>query len=311
MKHRPGLTLLEVLVAIFVAGVGMLALLVLFPLGALNMAQSLRDDRCAQAAAQAAALANALDLRHDSGTLAGFPASAFPAASLNVGKPVYLDPVGARYIGFACPGSVAGTSLPRCTTSLVAPPAGVAAGAWTLKWFSLGDDLSFDASGAAKTYADTGPTGFIDRGGHYTWAYVLRPVFPKGPPRTGTATPAQIDVEVVVYAGRDLQQKTGEQSYSATHTPGSNKVVLNYAGLERPALKRGSWLLDASPEPPTVAPQPRKQMHSFFYRVVDAEDLGAAGFQVEVDARPAEQITKVAVLENVAEVFVRGAGWRP
>ena len=54
MSRRPGITLLEVLIAIFVMGIGLLALLVLFPLGALTMAQAIRDDRCAQAAQQAA-----------------------------------------------------------------------------------------------------------------------------------------------------------------------------------------------------------------------------------------------------------------
>jgi hypothetical protein len=42
-----------VLAAIFIMGVGLLALLVLFPLGALEMAQVIKDDRAAQAAAAA------------------------------------------------------------------------------------------------------------------------------------------------------------------------------------------------------------------------------------------------------------------
>src|SRR5262249_3891952 len=65
MRHRPGVTLIEVLMAIFVMGIGMLALLVLFPLGALSVAQALRDDRAAQAAGIANSWANAVDVRHD------------------------------------------------------------------------------------------------------------------------------------------------------------------------------------------------------------------------------------------------------
>jgi hypothetical protein len=38
-------------------GIGLLSLLTLFPLGALNMAQAIKDTRCAHAAANAAALA--------------------------------------------------------------------------------------------------------------------------------------------------------------------------------------------------------------------------------------------------------------
>jgi hypothetical protein len=51
-----GTALIEVLVAIFVMGVGLLALLTLFPLGALEMAQAIKDDRTATVAANAAAL---------------------------------------------------------------------------------------------------------------------------------------------------------------------------------------------------------------------------------------------------------------
>jgi hypothetical protein len=58
-----GVTLLEVLVAIFVTGVGLLALLVLFPLGVLNLAQAIQDDRTAALAADSVALsADGIDL---------------------------------------------------------------------------------------------------------------------------------------------------------------------------------------------------------------------------------------------------------
>jgi cell division protein FtsB len=45
--------LLEVLTAIFISGVGLLALLVLFPLGALSMAQAIKDDRADKIASNA------------------------------------------------------------------------------------------------------------------------------------------------------------------------------------------------------------------------------------------------------------------
>jgi prepilin-type N-terminal cleavage/methylation domain-containing protein len=52
-EPRPGVTLLEVLVAIFIMAIGLLALLTLFPLGAMRMAQALKDDRAAQTAVSA------------------------------------------------------------------------------------------------------------------------------------------------------------------------------------------------------------------------------------------------------------------
>ncbi|HZU38923.1 MAG TPA: prepilin-type N-terminal cleavage/methylation domain-containing protein, partial [Gemmataceae bacterium] len=68
MSKRSGVTLVEVLIAIFVTAIGLLALLVLFPVGALNMAQAIKDDRTAHCAANAKRLANFWDLRHDSST---------------------------------------------------------------------------------------------------------------------------------------------------------------------------------------------------------------------------------------------------
>ena len=50
---RSGLTLTEVLVAMFVMALGMLSLLTLFPLGAMQVGQALRDDRTSQVARSA------------------------------------------------------------------------------------------------------------------------------------------------------------------------------------------------------------------------------------------------------------------
>ncbi len=49
-NRRPGLTLTEVLVAMFVMALGLMALATLFPLGALQVGQALKDDRTAQTA---------------------------------------------------------------------------------------------------------------------------------------------------------------------------------------------------------------------------------------------------------------------
>src|SRR5262245_1305356 len=46
MNRRPGISLTEVLIAIFVVALGLLGVLSLFPLGAVRMAQAIKDDRC-------------------------------------------------------------------------------------------------------------------------------------------------------------------------------------------------------------------------------------------------------------------------
>src|SRR2546421_11874148 len=53
MNRRSGTTLVEVLMAIFIMGIGLMALLTLFPMGALQMAQALKDQRAAEEAASA------------------------------------------------------------------------------------------------------------------------------------------------------------------------------------------------------------------------------------------------------------------
>src|SRR5437879_4934660 len=60
MNRRNAVTLTEVLIAIFVLSIGLLALLSLFPLGAAQMAQALKDQRSAEAAAIAGAHARGI-----------------------------------------------------------------------------------------------------------------------------------------------------------------------------------------------------------------------------------------------------------
>jgi prepilin-type N-terminal cleavage/methylation domain-containing protein len=318
MNTRPGVTLVEVLVAIFIMGVGMLAILVLFPLGALKMAQSLKDDRCAQAAAQAAALANANNWRSDFNV----------TGELGFGRPVYVDPVGRDYIGF--PSStfpppakdvITGTTIKRrslsfLTSSLfsaraVPGQATLTPGQWSLRWFSLHDDLTFDGNGVAAT-----PAGNVQREGRYTYALMLRPFHLNN----ATTSPQQgiTDMDIVVYSGRNLQVPGGETTYdqpNVTHslTADPTKVVIDWSGKEKPPLRRGGWILDTSPRITTGAgaePTTLGEIHSFFYRVVATEDISATQVQLELQTTPVAQIRRLVVMEGVAEVFPRKTGWR-
>jgi type II secretory pathway pseudopilin PulG len=53
MTRRPGMSLTEVLVALFILTIGVIGILTMFPLGAAQMARAVRDDRSALAAANA------------------------------------------------------------------------------------------------------------------------------------------------------------------------------------------------------------------------------------------------------------------
>jgi hypothetical protein len=71
LTRRTGITLIEVLAAILIVGVGLLALLALFPLGALSMAQAVKDDRTAALASDAVAMSQAgVELVSDTGVYA-------------------------------------------------------------------------------------------------------------------------------------------------------------------------------------------------------------------------------------------------
>src|SRR5260370_19633315 len=65
MPRSTGATLLEVLVAIFVMGIGMLALLTLFPIGALRMAKAIQDERCAQTGASGQSMSIFTNIRNE------------------------------------------------------------------------------------------------------------------------------------------------------------------------------------------------------------------------------------------------------
>jgi prepilin-type N-terminal cleavage/methylation domain-containing protein len=113
-RARRGVSLIEVLVAIFVMGLGMIALLTLFPVGAISMAQAIQYDRATLCAGNAAAAesiwGNAVPplqtgIRFDSqvyinytdpsetGNAAGFPQ--IPLVG-NAGYPVFVDPWGVQ-----------------------------------------------------------------------------------------------------------------------------------------------------------------------------------------------------------------------
>lgn len=94
MKRRSGMTLVEVLVAIFVMGIGLIALLTLFPIGMLRMARAIHDERSAQSAQNAQSVATIHGLGQDievNTDLAGNYNAALPYDVLN--NPMPRHPV--------------------------------------------------------------------------------------------------------------------------------------------------------------------------------------------------------------------------
>jgi len=283
MTRRPAVTLIEVLISMFIMAIGMLALLVLFPLGAVSMGQALKDDRCASTAAMAENVSIAIPtmtagvfgIRNDPNVMSAFVAD----ANANLPLLVYVDPYGM----FPPLGNLGGM-IPRVSPSFVTS---------TLladRWFSLPDDITFLENGLADT-VKTG--GVVDRGRRYSYAYLLRQF-----------SPNLIQLYAVVYSGRPVNTLTLETTLMATGSAGTNSIVINAMGT---TIKRGGWVLDTtnpktSPNPP-AAP-------GYFYRVTNVAESGGATV-VELQTNLIGNVTQLTIMDNVAEVFDKGTSWRP
>lgn len=317
---RPGVTLIEVLVSIFIMGIGMLALLVLFPLGAIQMGRALRNDRASSAAALADAIALTQDIRHDpvvlsDATVANAFTNPFGTPLTTMSGPsfgVFVDPFGFLVDTTGTVGALPGVTpgIRRRSMSLVnftarnagGPPFAPLTAVECGRWCTLLDDLVFnpDATPTAGSAA-------IERGGAYTWAWLLRQ--PLADLRTLPAPGygSMVEVSVVVYRGRAVQTPGGETTYPVvTGAMDTNSVVLDYTGLPVPNLRTGVWVLDTTQLSPPNGPVP-----GYFYRVVDYLDLGNNKYQLELETPLKNNATAMTVMEDVVEVFDRSAGWQP
>ncbi len=273
MIRRSAVTLIEVLIAMFIMAIGMLALLVLFPLGAVSMAQALKDDRCASTAAMAENVAIATNLRSDLKVTTAFASfTPLPLTIPPLSPMVYVDPYGAiqglasvALIPLGTPGYI-----PRVAPGLVVSQQ------LADRWFSLPDDITFSMSGTPDI-----SSGFIDRGRRYSYAYLLKQLQPN-----------LIQEYVVVYSGRPVGTLAAEMSYPVTVLP-PNGLQLAVVGT---TIKRGGWILDP--------------INGYFYRVTNLTDTGI-GTTVEVQPNLVGVPTIVVVLDNVVEVFDKGTNAQP
>ena len=264
MKKRAGLTLVEVLVAIFVMAIGMLSVLALFPAGAIAMRDAIKDTRAAMAGSNAAAIAQFQNLRSDPTVVGAFPTtSTVTVPPSDQASLVYVDPFGAsqyQQIG----------TMKRCgasyATSTVAQ----------LKWFTLLDDVTFSPNNGTPVDAAANMVLPVKRTSTYSWAYLLRRR--TTPQTTGTPSPV-VEMSVVVYSGRGTLYLPQEPSYSgititnAGATAPRNVTIQwgsssSNASMPRPGIQRGGWVLDST--------------NGFCYRVVDMVDVNATTLQIEL-----------------------------
>ncbi len=328
MRRRPAVTLLEVLIALFIMAIGMLALLVLFPLGAFSMGKALKDDRCASAAAMAEQVAICNNLRHD-GRLEGntiqtnlYLTRTYPSTSQSLAAPyngpslpVYVDPYGYN-AGVFLLGCAANNKLIAGITPIqrINPNFSINQATFVDRWFSLPNDISFLTTGTPDLVSTS-----VDRGRRYTWAYMVR--------RPQALADQTVDLTVVVYYNRPTGVAQWETVFEVANTntkpptakdptQGDSSIVLNSATAA--SFRRGMWLLDITPITGTGANGVPAVPRSDFYRITNVDDIG--GGQVVIDVQPnlicdgdpnGTAVSHVVLMDYVAEVFPKGTSWQP
>lgn len=276
--HRPGVTLLEVLTAIFIMGIGMLALLTLFPVGALSMARAVRDDRAATIAANASSLAVAFDLRHDPAVVNNTTMPE-PTNPNGPGHPVFIDP---HYALAPINSNQLGGQIARVAPTFANTTARA------IQYFTFQDEIEFHPYGHAK-----GALPGCNRPGTYSMAYLMR--------RPKHISPELVELSVVVYSQRPTDVQDGETTFTVTGNKGESAITLAYTGTA-PNIRRRQWLIDTS--------NPTGFIHGYFYRIETVNDTGAS-LVLDLDRQLKENVTRVVHLRDAIAVVERGTTWLP
>jgi hypothetical protein len=330
------------LVAIFIMAIGLLALLTLFPLGALRMLKAIQDERCAQAGNNASTIGVMGSIGQLQTLVPPLPAGAAgtydpylnPFAPGQPGSPpntqgefpsypVLVDPVGASAFGSTNGLQLGGTgqsAIARFSVNFAQRTQDA------LQWFTLQDDIDFEnaqpgtgnsPAGTPRLILPVPPApvpGTISRDTRYSYAYLLQ--------RPRYADASVIDAVVVVYNKRTVtltaQLSPPEYVYNnaAAFNLATNSITIDYTNNVPPPTRVGDWLLDATPVP---LPGNSATAHGYFYRVVGITDLGNNQLEFEVEqpirgfptplnapANPPLYRGTIIVLDGVAEVYTRG-----
>jgi hypothetical protein len=301
MNRRKAITLIEVLVALFVMAIGLLAVITLFPLGGLTMAQAIKDDRAATAANNGAAVAEMTNLRFDSGDRDSIRTAYYdPGGGLSPisedadgpSYPVLIDPVGVRS-GF---GTTLGMSWPRREPRFTEGQFD-----WAVyQWFTMLDDMAFEETGAPKLWRSR----FLQRESIYSWAFLLRR------PRCGTRS--VVDLTVLVFRNRPLQltpslSPVGEAVYQ---TPGVVPKGSRTVSLTSPRVRRGDWIVDITPEQTPPGRLAHGPAHAYFYRIVGTTPGSGGVTHLELQHPLRANASRFLLWQNLVEVFDKGPGWR-
>jgi prepilin-type N-terminal cleavage/methylation domain-containing protein len=322
MSNRRGVTLIEVLAAIFIMGIGLLAVLTLFPLGALSMARAVRDHDIATFGAYAAGNADAWDLRTDSNVGAqaqqvpGSNAAAYLAPDPDgPGYPVLIDPfynqLGSNNVGQNLTSAPATPGIWRVSPSVAtATTAGTfplgTSNADVQNAFTFLDDLTFGPNGLPLNASVTASNATIDRPARLTVCYLMR--------RPKSSIPDLTEMSVLVYRGRDTSTLNAEPSYQATGTAGATTVTLNYATGDyagtKPSIVAGNWIFDDTYDTrvdPSTGKTAYGWVHGYLYQVANVTDPNDnATLILELQTPLRANMSNATFMANVTYVLERG-----
>jgi prepilin-type N-terminal cleavage/methylation domain-containing protein len=317
LQVRSGFSLSEVLIAIFVLAIGMMGILALFPLGAAQMAQAIKDERSGQLADISEAHmrilwrqawlvpystanptnANVGTLDSEVNMIGRCPEYTFDfgntsAASTGPGQPIYLDPIGYPVQPSK---TLAGSGVIQRVTLGIAPGSGSVGVSQTSMWaqgaaslgqrirlFGLIDDLTFQQNGEAAV-----PVNRADR---YNAAFLLQ--------RPKNNVRQEVNLKVVVYQGRSPDIASAEVTLprlSSPLVPGSDSLSVSTDGTP---LRLNSWVLVWGTTPVPFAD---------FYRVVGyTSSQISVSPQIRAHGNVSSYTGTAAILTDVIEVFDRG-----
>lgn len=293
MAQRPALTLTEVLVALFLMAIGVIGVLTMFPVGAVQMGLALKDQRCAEAALQADAYIrwywrHEIVEKHGNSEPLWLALNGGATVVPNTNQPsppVFVDPMGVPSINPGRTWSIANLStLPRRDLLVINGNA-----AQALRTCTLLDGFTYDSNGLPAIVGAT-----LDRENRYNWLWVIQR------PRNHVSTQYIANLTIVVFDKRPHQYTPpnaevliGNSSFTTGHT-------LVTLGAAHPPIQKGQWLMDASTTNHGV-------QLADFYRVSSIN-----GTQVELDLPVRSPLGggirtdgRAIYLDGVAEVFER------
>jgi prepilin-type N-terminal cleavage/methylation domain-containing protein len=317
MTRRPrrnGVTLMEVMIATAILAIGSLAILALFPIGAVNMARAINQNRAADHAQNSDALfrlywkrawldpnGGSIRSRTDAINNAGEPMLVFldtntsgvtiPETSSQPSFPVLIDPIGFRTQLQNGPNYqllVAGQNTLPVRCNLAATPA-VGPYTATIRNTTMLDEISYDRNGEPSAL-----TGQLDRGGRYNASWLIQR------PKDNVAD--EVNLTVLVFAGRSpTDTPSAEAVFQAMATDYSPQVDPKPRALTvaynpnngKPGFLRGKWIafstpVQPQPAPPAGVPQGTPgygvQYPAFdFYRIAAVTEINDTTLSIEVE----------------------------